>query len=95
MGWTTEAYLSSISAIHERIDALTSQLESTMSEAEIRMHLAELCKTASEIERGLWHEVRDRHPGRPRHDPVAWKEWLDAADEVRALAEKLRELADH
>jgi hypothetical protein len=84
--------MSSLSDFRERLVELTSEWQSLGAEAHIEHELADLSKRASAKERGLWREVHGRHPGQPDHDAVVWKRWVDAADEVRAIAEELRHL---
>lgn len=55
------------------------------------VELKEQLRVASLRERGLWEQVKGKYPGQPGHDEEAWKAWLDAANEVRDLARRLRE----
>ena len=59
-------------------------------ETESRTGLLEQGKQASARERTLWDKARGKHPGQPGHDPATWAEWLDAAAQVRTLAEQAR-----
>jgi hypothetical protein len=47
-------------------------------------------RAACDLERQLWSKVKGNHPGQPDHSPPEWRQWLDAANRVQALARMLR-----
>lgn len=52
--------------------------------------LDEQIRAASAKERELWACVKGFYPGGPGHDPALWREWMQAAERVRDLAEMIR-----
>jgi hypothetical protein len=52
--------------------------------------LLPLSRAASAKECVLRERVKGHHPGQLDHDPLAWSEWLAAANVVRELADKMR-----
>lgn len=54
------------------------------------MTMTEQYEQAVRAEREAWARVREGLPGRSNHDPALWQEWLQAANKVQELAQRLR-----